>query len=164
MIITKGCLDDLNGAIEIINQAKAYFKSQNIDQWQDGYPNEDVLVNDINNDALYAVKKDDKLIALFALYHYESTYENSNEVSWSSGKEYVVVHRIAIKNECKGQGVAKFIFDYVKSNYDYIRIDTHPDNKNMISCIYKNGFTYRGKIYLERPGFNLRYAYDYLSN
>ena len=50
------------------------------------------------------------------------------------------------------------------SKYDYIRVDTHPDNKNMIKCLYNNGFTYRGEIFLNTTGFNLRNAYDYLSN
>ena len=39
--------------MEIVIEAKAYLKSQNIDQWQDGYPNEEGLLKDIQNDSLY---------------------------------------------------------------------------------------------------------------
>ena len=95
---------------------------------------------------------------------YEPTYDVIYKGEWSTNKDYVVVHRFAVRNEYKGKGVAKYIFDYVKNKYDYIRVDTHPDNKSMIKCLYNNGFTYRGEIFLNRSGFNLRNAYDYLSN
>ena len=43
MNITKASIDDLASIMEIVIEAKAYLKSQNIDQWQDGYPNEEGL-------------------------------------------------------------------------------------------------------------------------
>ena len=164
MIITKANVLDLDSIMEIIDQAKAYLKSQNIDQWQDAYPNKDVLVNDITHDSLYVVKEDNLIIGVFCVGNYEPTYDVIYKGEWSTNKDYVVVHRFAVRNEYKGKGVAKYIFDYVKSKYDYIRVDTHPDNKSMIKCLYNNGFTYRGEIFLNRTGFNLRNAYDYLSN
>ena len=41
--------NDLNAVMTIINQAKKYFKEQGINQWQDGYPNENSIINDIRN-------------------------------------------------------------------------------------------------------------------
>lgn len=164
MIITKANVLDLDSIMEIIDQAKAYLKSQNIDQWQDAYPNKDVLVNDITHDSLYVVKEDNLIIGVFCVGNYEPTYDVIYKGEWSINKDYVVVHRFAVRNEYKGKGVAKYIFDYAKNKYDYIRVDTHPDNKSMIKCLYNNGFTYRGEIFLNRSGFNLRNAYDYLSN
>ena len=164
MIITKANVLDLDSIMEIIDQAKAYLKSQNIDQWQDAYPNKDVLVNDITHDSLYVVKEDNLIIGVFCVGNYEPTYDVIYKGEWSTNKDYVVVHRFAVRNEYKGKGVAKYIFDYLKKGHDYIRVDTHPDNKSMIKCLYNNDFTYRGEIFLNRSGFNLRNAYDYLSN
>ena len=149
MNITKANIDDLASIMEIVIEAKAYLKSQNIDQWQDGYPNEEGLKLDINNNSLYVVKDNDLIIGIFCMGDYEPTYDVIYNGEWSTNKDYVV---------------AKYIFDYVKNKYDYIRVDTHPDNKSMIKCLYNNGFTYRGEIFLNRTGFNLRNAYDYLSN
>ena len=164
MIITKANVLDLDSIMEIIDQAKAYLKSKNIDQWQDGYPNEEGLKLDITHNSLYVVKEDNLIIGVFCVGNYEPTYDVIYKGEWSTNKDYVVVHRFAVRNKYKGKGVAKYIFDYVKSKYDYIRVDTHPDNKSMIKCLYNNGFTYRGEIFLNRTGFNLRNAYDYLSN
>ena len=36
-------IEDISRVIDIINQAKTYFKNNDIDQWQDGYPNEETI-------------------------------------------------------------------------------------------------------------------------
>lgn len=163
MIITKAYIDDIDDIIDIANQAKAYFKSQNIDQWQDGYPNKDVFLNDLNNNSLYVVKEDEKIIAMFALYEYESNYDVIYDGKWNSNANYAVVHRIATCDKQKGKGVAKFIFDFVKNKYPYIRVDTHKDNVSMQRCLSKNGFKYCGIIHLSR-GNEERVAFDFLND
>ena len=67
MNITKANIDDLASIMEIVIEAKAYLKSQNIDQWQDGYPNEEGLLKDIQNDSLYIVKEDNLIIGVFCV-------------------------------------------------------------------------------------------------
>ncbi|MEW9079191.1 hypothetical protein [Terrisporobacter glycolicus] len=49
--------------INIIEEAQNYFKENNIDQWQDGYPNEESIINDIENGESYVLLKDNKIIA-----------------------------------------------------------------------------------------------------
>ena len=40
---------DLDGVMEIVRQAQASLKARGIDQWQNGYPNENTLREDIQN-------------------------------------------------------------------------------------------------------------------
>ena len=40
---------DLEGIIDIIKDAQELLAGQNIDQWQNGYPNEKVILKDIKN-------------------------------------------------------------------------------------------------------------------
>lgn len=164
MIITKASLDNLDSIMSIIEKAKQSLKDNNVNQWQDGYPNKETLIKDINNDELYVVKDDELIIGVFALSNYEPSYSKIYEGTWSSNKDYVVIHRLALLNNYKGKGIAKYIFDDIKSKYNYIRVDTHKDNKAMNKCLINNGFTYRGIIYLNRDGDNMRYAYDYLND
>lgn len=164
MIITKANINDLDSIIRIVDEAKEYLKANNINQWQDNYPNKEILSKDIHNDELYVVKDNEKIIAIFALSNYEDTYTKIYEGNWSSSNDYVVVHRLAIDNDYKGKGIAKFIFDHIKDKYKYIRVDTHRDNKSMIKCLLNNGFNYKGIIYLNRDGDNKRNAYDYLND
>ena len=164
MIITKANKNDLDAIMTIVNEAKAYLKSTDTNQWQDGYPNEDSFINDINEDRLYVCKDSDLVVGVFAKVTYEPTYDKIYEGSWNSDTDYVAIHRIAVRQEYKGKGVAKFIFDELKKTHVHIRVDTHTDNKNMNRCLIKNGFKYCGIIYLERnaESDNKRLAYEYI--
>ncbi len=164
MIIVKADILDIDDILNIINQAKAYLKSQNIDQWQEpNYPNKEVFLNDIKNNNLYVLKDDDKVVGVFALASHDLNYNDISDGSWHSEKDYVAIHRIAIDNAYKGKGLTKMIFDYVKEKYCYIRIDTHKDNVSMKKCLAKNGFEYCGVIVLKRDG-SQRIAYDYIND
>ena len=44
---------DLKGIMDIIKDAQELLANQNIDQWQNGYPNESIISNDIDNNESY---------------------------------------------------------------------------------------------------------------
>lgn len=154
-------INDLPEVIEIINQAKLYFKNEGIDQWQDGYPNEDSIINDINQNEAYVLEDNGKILATTMIsINIEPTY-NYIEGNWLQNDKYMVIHRIAIHNDQKGKGLAKIIIDEaLKLNPDIhsIRIDTHDDNLSMQRFLIKYGFTYCGTIYLENK--STRRAYE----
>ena len=52
---------DISQMMRLIQQAQSYFKRNGIDQWQDGYPNEQQLANDISKKHSY-VLFDEKVI------------------------------------------------------------------------------------------------------
>lgn len=163
MIITKAKELDIKDIMIIVNEAKAFLKSQNVNQWQDGYPNEESFLNDIKEDRLYAVKDEDQVIGVFAIVNYEPTYDVIYEGKWLSDEPYIAVHRIAIEDSYKGKGVAKFIFDELKKEHKHIRVDTHRGNKNMNKCLLNNDFKYCGIIYLARTESDIeRLAYEYI--
>lgn len=162
MIIIKANDNHLVDIMNIVHQAKKYLKDLNVNQWQDGYPNIESFYDDIKSNSLYVVKNENNIIAVFALKEHEVNYDYIYDGKWGLNDDYIAVHRFAVDNIWKGKGVAKYIFDYIKSQYAYIRIDTHPDNSAMINCLYKNGFVYRGKIYLDKSKINLRNAYDFI--
>ena len=154
-------INDLPEVIEIINQAKLYFKNEGIDQWQDGYPNEDSIINDINQNEAYVLENNGKILATTMISsNIEPTY-NYIEGNWLQNDKYMVIHRIAIRNDQKGKGLAKIIIDEaLKLHPDIhsIRIDTHVDNLSMQRFLIKYGFTYCGTIYLENK--STRRAYE----
>ena len=104
-------INDLPEVIEIINQAKLYFKNEGIDQWQDGYPNEDSIINDIDQNEAYVLEDNGKILATTMISsNIEPTY-NYIEGNWLQNDKYMVIHRIAIHNDQKGKGLAKIIID-----------------------------------------------------
>lgn len=163
IIFRKAQLNDLDQIITIINQAISYFKSKNIDQWQDGYPNIDVIKEDILNNNSYVLISDHKILATCMISkEIEPTY-NQIDGKWLGDLPYIVIHRIAIKQDSKNQGLASLLlknaFD-LYPNYRAMRIDTHKDNLVMQKFLLKQGFTYCGTIVLKSG--SLRNAYEKL--
>ena len=53
MEFRKSTKSDVIKIMEIVKQAQEYFKSQGIDQWQNGYPNADIIIEDIISGQAY---------------------------------------------------------------------------------------------------------------
>lgn len=153
MKIRKTTEKDIEKVMMLIHQAQAYFKSQGIDQWQDGYPNEKQIAEDIQNNISYVLEHDNIILATAAIsLTNDPTYEVI-EGKWISNLPYAVIHRICVDDAWKGQNIALLLLQYteqlVKENrYGSIRIDTHQDNKSMQRFLTKNGFEYCGVITL----------------
>lgn len=155
MEFRKAKIEDIPDMMKIIKQAQEYFKNQNIDQWQDGYPNEDSLRGDISNEESYVLLFEGEIVATAAIsFRGEVTYNKIYDGEWLSNGKYAVVHRVAVGDGYKGQGIShkiiKFSEEKCRENgYNSIKIDTHDDNFVMRSMLEKNNFKYCGFIFLE---------------
>lgn len=156
MKLRKSTKRDISRIMEIINDAKALLKSLNIDQWQNGYPNEEQIENDIKNNESYVVLNDENIIMATVMFttKKESTYKLVEKGKWITDENlpYGVIHRLAMAKEFRGNGVAKFTFNKLheelkEKNIKSLKIDTHEDNIGMQSLIKKMGYKYCGIIY-----------------
>jgi len=159
-------MNDIEDILTIIEQAKAYLKSQKIDQWQNGYPNRQSIIEDIQKRHCYVLCDGDKIIATAAiLFENDPNYAYIEKGTWLTQGPYGVIHRIACDNAYKGHGVAGMFFEYARiqagiRHFKSLRVDTHPNNKSMQRLIAKNHFQYCGIVYMADGG--LRYAYEYV--
>ena len=126
-----------------------------MDQWQDGYPNEEAFEQDIANDVSYVYTEDGKIIGTLALiFDKEPTYETIYDGAWKTEQiPYATIHRIAVADKKKGKGVAgQMLLEAERicraRKVHSIRIDTHEDNHSMQEWIIKSGFDYCGWIFL----------------
>lgn len=162
--IERATPQDLLTIMEIINDAKQLLKSRNVDQWQKGYPNEEVILQDITKGNSYLFSEEGKVVAVFALFFGEDpTYSTIEKGEWLTTNPYSVIHRIAVAQEKLGEGVMGRLLKEVgklsiAEGYPSIRIDTHSENISMQRALLKNGFSYCGHIYLENN--DLRLAYE----
>jgi len=159
LIFKKTQLTDIDRIMEIITQAQQYFKDNNIDQWQNNYPNTDTIKQDITNGESYlaqTVDQNNLIVGTVVLsFEPEPTYTKIYEGAWLTNDEpYAVIHRLAVANDIKGRGISSFIMSQCESlckdkNVRSIKIDTHRNNKSMLRHIEKEGYVYTGIIYLE---------------
>lgn len=155
MKIQLSTIKDIPQIIEIIEDAKIYLASQNIDQWQNGYPNKTQVESDILKGESYVVLNDKNQIIATSMFttNKEPTYKII-EGNWlvNENENYGVIHRLAIKKEFRKFGLATFLFDefhlqLLEKNIKSLKIDTHEDNHGMQALIKKLGYKYCGIIY-----------------
>jgi GNAT superfamily N-acetyltransferase len=135
----------------IIQQAIVRRKNDGSQQWQDGYPNEDVIKQDITKGIGYVLTDDNTIIGYAAiLFNEEPAYELIKG-TWLTNEEFVVVHRVAISDDYLGKGLAQKIFLLIEdlaidNNIFSIKVDTNFDNIPMLKILEKLGYTYCGEV------------------
>ncbi len=135
----------------IIQQAIVRRKNDGSQQWQDGYPNEDVIRTDITNGIGYVLTDDDTIVGYAAiLFNDEPAYEQLNG-TWLTNGDFAVVHRVAISDDYLGKGLAQKIFLFtedlaIDNNIFSIKVDTNFDNIPMLKILEKLGYTYCGEV------------------
>lgn len=152
MLIRRATLDDLAGAQEIYAQARAFMEQVgNPTQWAGGYPQEDMLRDDIVKGNLYVCEEEGQILSPFYFaIEPDDTYQVI-EGAWLNDGEYGVVHRIATKRGTRGVGryCLEWAFDQAckLGASGGLRIDTHQDNVPMRSLLEKLGYQTCGTIY-----------------
>lgn len=163
MKFRKANQSDLKQMMTIVTHAQKDLKAMNVDQWQNGYPNETVLTEDILKEKAYVLDGDGMIAALMVCsMNDESTYDPLK--TWKAN-EYLVIHRFAVHKLLQRQGIASLMIEHakqlaVKNCIFSLRIDTHEKNVRMRRFLEKNHFEERGIIYLKDG--NPRVAYELL--
>ncbi len=83
----------------------------------------------------------------------------------TQGHDYLTLHRMALEDGYRGQGLGKIFFQKAEEickdrKIRSIRVDTFEQNKNMQKLILKNGYTQCGFIF--QPGGERCCAYEKL--
>ncbi len=158
---------DTDQVLTLYQQAQDYFRDNGIDQWQDGYPNQESLAEDMGSKESYVLysETEDRILATALIsLRPEPDYEKIYDGNWISDGPYGVMHRVAVAADCKGQGLGGIMIRHAADLFRQcgmksIRIDTHSDNRSMQRMLKKNGFIQCGRIILRRDGCE-RLAYE----
>lgn len=152
--------EDNNEILNIYSIARLYMKKHNNpNQWSDYYPALVDIIKDEENDSLFVIKNEGKIVGVFTFFiGEEPTYLHIEEGEWKGKVSYGVLHRLSSSGEVKGIG--KAAINYAKSKINTLRIDTHHLNLTMQNLLLSNGFKRRGIIYVENN--TPRIAYEWI--
>jgi len=164
MTFRKATEQDLDQIMHIIDQAKIYFKENHIDQWQNQYPNPDIIMKDIENGYTNVLIQDDKIVATASItFDTAENYETIYEGKWRWDGHYATIQRLAVDQNCKGKGLSSLVIKYVEEmcverGVKSIRVVTHENNYPMQKVLYKNNFEHCGYVIVR--GSEKRIAFD----
>ncbi|MFD2600994.1 GNAT family N-acetyltransferase [Flavobacterium suzhouense] len=144
--------DDASQIWDILQQAIDRRKEDGSKQWQDGYPNPDVVKNDIEKGVGFVLTDRDKIVGYSAVLINDEPAYAGIEGKWITNDDFVVVHRVAVSSDYIGQGLSAQILKHIQSyaldnNIRSIKADTNFDNPAMMKIFEKLGYVYCGEVF-----------------
>ncbi|MDA3614846.1 GNAT family N-acetyltransferase [Polluticaenibacter yanchengensis] len=142
---------DIPAIWEVLKGAIARRKADGSKQWQDGYPNPEVVKKDIDNGYGYVLTDDNDIAGYCAVMINDEPAYKDIIGKWITDGDFVVYHRVAISENHLGKGLAKkmmtSIEDFARgNNIKSLKVDTNFDNPAMLSILKKAGYVYCGEV------------------
>lgn len=149
-------------AMVIINEAKAYLKATGIDQWQAGYPDAAQITADIASGSAYFIQEGTAILGYVYVDFAPHPVHDTIQGAWGDGERYGVIHRLAMGDAGRGRGLMGQVFALVEEKLkagavSMARLDAMGGNPTLLHVVKKQGFTHRG--YLQLPAGE-RVAFD----
>jgi len=160
-MIRKGKIEDTQSIMNIIKTATLDMESKNIHQWDEIYPDEAVINEDIVNGNLYVNEEDGIISALIVLN--EDQAEEYGDLNWKYiSEKQLVIHRLCVDAKAQGGGIARKLLEYaenfaVKNGYGAIRLDAFTQNERALRLYEKNGYEKVGSVEFRKGEF---YCYE----
>ncbi|MFD3158394.1 GNAT family N-acetyltransferase [Haloimpatiens sp. FM7330] len=151
MKIVKALNEDLSNIMLLISSAVKKMNMEGSYQWDNCYPNEEVISTDIKENSLYILKDGENYLGIIVLN--EEQPVEYKDVNWENSiGNILVIHRMAVNPLYQGQGIAKKLMQFteefaLKNNYLSIRTDTYIENIKMQSLFTKCGYNKTGSVF-----------------
>jgi GNAT superfamily N-acetyltransferase len=135
----------------IIKSAILRRKQDGSKQWQDGYPNENTIQNDIEKEVGYVLTDNNRIIGYSAILINDEPAYHEIKGTWLTNNDFVVVHRMAVSEQELGKGLARKMLLYteeiaLQNNIFSVKADTNFDNAPMLKIFENLGYVYCGEV------------------
>ena len=154
MTLRKATQAELKTIWEIIQYAIDQRRAEGSDQWQNGYPNQTTIQEDLDAGYAYVLDEDGVILVYAAIiFGKEDAYENIDG-KWLTSNDYAVLHRVATSPKAKGKKAGTKLFQLVETlclnNKVYsIKVDTNFDNMAMLKVLENLNYTYCGEVFFQ---------------
>ena len=151
-ILRKAQIPEAEIIWQILQQAIERRRKDGSNQWQDGYPNQEVVKTDISLGKGYVLEIDNAIAAYAALVFNDEPAYKEIIGDWLTNDDFLVIHRVAVSNDFLGKGIAVLLFqkleDFAKEHHVFsIKVDTNFDNLAMLHILEKLNYQYCGEVY-----------------
>ena len=150
---------DLQEIFSVVSAAIQGMHKYKILQWDEVYPDVNILQNDIRNKDLYIGKIDSEIVCIYVLNSdSDEEYINGN---WKYPNEtYIVIHRMCVNPKFQNQGIGSLTLNHIEGKVkregkDEIRLDVFSLNSFALKMYYKQGYIKVGEINWSKGKFYL---------
>jgi len=160
-MIRKGKIEDVKDIMNIFSQAIIDMEAEGIYQWDNVYPNEEVITDDIKEGNLYVYEDENIVKGLIVLSEHEDDEYKSLQWKFNLGK-HLIIHRLCVNPKYKGNGIARQFVNFAEkygreNNYEAIRLDAFIPNKRACTMYENAGYMRIGIVTFRKGEF---YCYE----
>ena len=144
---------DVDAVWDVVAEAIVKRRNDGSDQWQDGYPNREVIVEDVEKGYGFVAERiGGRIVAYIAVIGaVEPAYE-ALTVKWLTERPYTVIHRLAVSQSDVIKGLGTWMMQEAEKislskERLSIKVDTNFDNVGMLRVFDKLGYVYCGEVY-----------------
>jgi len=153
MIIRKAEISDLENIMLMYKSCVAGMIANGIDQWDESYPNTEVIMEDLIAQTYFVAIENEIIIAGINIdQNQDDTYL---ALDWEDKKnQFLVVHRLAVKVEFWNDGIGKSLMLFTENlvtekGLNSIRLDTYSGNPKAMEFYIRLGYRELGTIDLK---------------
>jgi len=163
MIIRKAEISDLENIMLMYKSCVAGMVENGIDQWDETYPNDEIISEDLNVGTYYVSEMDGTIIAGINIdKNQDDTYL---ALDWEDKSDsFLVVHRLGVKEEFWNKKIGKDLMLFteklvIEKGLKSIRLDTYSGNPKAMEFYRRLGYTELGTIDL-KPDKDKYYCFE----
>jgi GNAT superfamily N-acetyltransferase len=143
----------IHSVVRLISAATQTMREHGIYQWDEIYPNEEIITKDVDSRSLYVLEQGDLCIAAVSLNQEQD--EAYQQVHWLGGEPVLVVHRLCVDPAYQGNGIGSRLMDFAEEHakqnaYVSIRLDAYTGNPRAVRLYERRGYRKAGQIYFSR--------------
>lgn len=151
--IIQACQEHVPKILELISACVQALRKQELDQWDEIYPAQEIVRNDVSAGSVYVLERNGFCVAAITLNHEQDPAYKT--IHWQGREPVLVIHRLCVHPAHQGKGIASRLMDfaeqYAKQNaYASIRLDAYTRNSVSVSLYRRRGYQESGQVYLAR--------------
>ena len=163
MIIRKAEISDLENIMLMYKSCVAGMVENGIDQWDETYPNDEIISEDLNVGTYYVAEMNETIIGGINMdKNQDVTYL---ALDWEDKSDsFLVVHRLGVKEEFWNKKIGKDLMLFteklvIEKGLKSIRLDTYSGNPKAMEFYRRLGYTEIGTIDL-KPDKDKYYCFE----
>ena len=163
MIIRKANKEDLENIMKMYKSCVTGMLENGIDQWDDTYPNTEIINEDLNVGTYYVAEMNETIIGGINIdKNQDDTYLS---LDWKDKSDsFFVVHRLGVKEEFWNKKIGKELMLFteklvIEKGLKSIRLDTYSGNPKAMEFYRRLGYSELGTIDL-KPDKEKYYCFE----